>query len=63
VASLWRVPEGQRQELLGEFLRRAAAGEACPDALRAAQAKVRAAHPGTPHWAAFVCYGGVRAAP
>jgi CHAT domain-containing protein len=57
VVSLWKVPDGQTQELMVDFYARVLAGEGVADALRQARLAVRGRHPDSYFWGAFVCQG------
>ena len=57
VASLWSVRERQTGDLMTAFYNNLRDGMSKADALRQAQARVRAAHPHPYYWAAFVLTG------
>jgi CHAT domain-containing protein len=57
VTSLWKVPDEETKELMIDFYQRIVAGEACGDALHAAQAAMKSRSPHPYYWGAFVCHG------
>jgi CHAT domain-containing protein len=58
VATLWKVTDWHVKELLGEFYRRALAGEPLAEALRQAQLALKERYPDNPeYWGAFTCHG------
>jgi tetratricopeptide (TPR) repeat protein len=58
VISLWNIPDEQTVELMEDLHARLAAGRPRAEALREAQAAMRASHPEPFFWAAFICLGG-----
>jgi CHAT domain-containing protein len=63
VMSLWKVPDAETQELMELFYDRLLAGEPRPDALRAAQLRIKHKDPRTLAWGGFVCQGDFRPLP
>ena len=57
VMSLWKVPDQQTQELMGEFYGRILAGQPRADALHAAQIAIKGRYPHPRYWGAFICQG------
>ncbi|HKD04915.1 MAG TPA: CHAT domain-containing protein [Bryobacteraceae bacterium] len=57
IMSLWRIPDEETQELMGEFYRRLKRGEGRSAALRQAQLMLRSQEKAPALWASFVCYG------
>ena len=57
VASLWKVPDAQTQELMISFYKKILAGLPRGKALREAQLDVRAKYPHPLYWGAFICIG------
>ena len=55
--SLWKVPDQATKELMVELYRRLGAGQACSEALQAAQIEVAERWPHPVCWAGFVCFG------
>lgn len=57
VMSLWKVPDLQTQELMGDFYSRILAGQGRADALRDAQLALKSKYPNPFYWGAFICQG------
>jgi CHAT domain-containing protein/tetratricopeptide (TPR) repeat protein len=57
LVSLWKVPEKQTRQLLFIFLRELGRGRSRSEALRRAQARIRAKNPLPVYWAGFVLVG------
>jgi hypothetical protein len=57
VMSLWKVPDEQTCELMGDFYRRLLAGRGRADALREAQLAMKDKYPDPFYWGAFICQG------
>jgi CHAT domain-containing protein len=57
IMSLWKVPDQQTQELMGDFYRRILSGQPRADALREAQLAMKARYPQPYYWGAFICQG------
>lgn len=57
ILSLWKVPDLQTRMLMTYFYQALIEGRGRAESLRAAQRRVRAAHPEPFYWAAFICQG------
>jgi CHAT domain-containing protein len=57
IMSLWKIPDEQTQELMGEFYSALLAGQARAKALRTAQLTMKAHYPHPYYWGAFICQG------
>ncbi|HEX5716141.1 MAG TPA: tetratricopeptide repeat protein [Thermoanaerobaculia bacterium] len=57
VMSLWKVPDGPTQELMGDYYRRLKCGQPRAEALRQAQLTIKGRYPHPRNWGAFICQG------
>ena len=57
LVSLWRVPDRETQELMGDFYGRILAHQPRGAALRQAQLQLKQRHPHPRIWGAFICQG------
>jgi CHAT domain-containing protein len=57
VMSLWKVPDQQTQELMGEFYQRIQRGQPRAEALREAQLAMKKRYSYPYYWGAFICQG------
>jgi CHAT domain-containing protein len=57
VISLWKIPDEQTQELMGEFYERLLAGASRAAAMREAQLAIKARYTDPYYWGAFICQG------
>jgi CHAT domain-containing protein len=57
IASLWKVPDDQTQELMVDFYGHVMNGSPVGEALRLAQQNLKKKYPEAKYWGAFICQG------